>query len=230
MEHLQNLKYHTTKNTPEGKNDIENDINVEVNLKGKVVGSPFLLFNISSIHNNKRYGSYVKDDKSINEENKLSSCLTSQLDSKPMSNKNDNSQTNCVSQTLNIHSYERTSSCPIKLYENDRFDQKHKSSTLKYARSSSYDTAVNESQNIEIYESKFCTDDIREEKIEFSKEPTSSENNDDKNFNYRPSFTKRITIERLTWLPQPPKLSDMKFFSFLEDAFRYITCRRRYNN
>ena len=230
MEHLQNLKYHTTKNTPEGKNDIENDINVEVNLKGKVVGSPFLLFNISSIHNNKRYGSYVKDDKSINEENKLSSCLTSQLDSKPMSNKNENSQTNCVSQTLNIHSYKRTSSCPIKLYENDRFDQKHKSSTLKYARSSSNDTAVNESQNIEIYESKFCADDIREEKIEFSKEPTSSENNDDKNFNYRPSFTKRITIERLTWLPQPPKLSDMKFFSFLEDAFRYITCRRRYNN
>ena len=230
MEHLQNLKYHTTKNTPEGKNDIQNDINVEVNLKGKVVGSPFLLFNISSIHNNKRYGSYVKDDKSINEENKLSSCLTSQLDSKPMSNKNENSQTNCVSQTLNIHSYKRTSSCPIKLYENDRFDQKHKSSTLKYARSSSNDTAVNESQNIEIYESKFCADDIREEKIEFSKEPTSSENNDDKNFNYRPSFTKRITIERLTWLPQPPKLSDIKFFSFLEDAFRYITCRRRYNN
>ena len=229
MESLQNLECHTIKSIPEGKTDKENDINVEVNHKGRVAGSPFLLFNISSIHSNKRYGSYVKNNKRINEENKLSSSLTNQLDSKPMSNKNEKSQTNCVSQTPNIHSYEETSSCPIKVYENDKFDQKHKSFTLKNARSSSNDTAVNESQNIEICESKFCTDDIKEEQIEFSKEPTSSENNDDENFNYRPSFTKRITIERLTWLPQPPKLSNMKFFSYLEDAFRYVTCRRRYN-
>jgi len=229
MDNLQSLECHATKNRPEGKNDMENDINVEVNNKGWVADSPFLLFNITSIHNNKRYGSYVKDDKSMNEENKSSSCLTNQLNSKPMLNKNEKSQTNSVSETVNSHSYDRTSSCPIEVYENDKFGQKHKSSTLNYARSSSNDTAVNESQNIEICESKFCTDDIKEEQIELSKEPTSSENNDDKNFSYRPSFTKRITIERLTWLPQPPKLSDMKLFSFLEDAFRYIMCRRKYN-
>ena len=228
MENLQNVEYHITKNRQEGKNDIENDINVEVNHKGIVDGSPMLLFNISTIRKNDDVdGSNVKDSKSNNEANNIiSCCLTNQFDSTAMSSKIENPQTNCISQTVSIHSYGRTSSCPIKLNDNDHLDNKCKSLKLKYARTLSNDTSVNESRNSETCKSKLCTDDIEEEQVGISKESVLSENNDDQNFNYRPSFTKRITIERLTWLPQPPKLSDMKFFSSLEDAFRCIKCKR----